>query len=137
MTIDSIGMLILGAIIGFLVSIAKDWLMENRKDKEKKKQFKREKLEEIFVLLDKVNQNALNPIQLYDESVETAKLTMMIRFYFPDTLHEVYKDFLSNYTEVHHVKLAGQNYMDKYMQNLSKVYSDFCSKLTEESRKYL
>ena len=48
---EKIILLIVGAIIGFLVSLAKDWLIESKKQKEKEKQFKREKLEELFILL--------------------------------------------------------------------------------------
>jgi len=40
-----------GAIIGFLLSLAKDWLLEGKKQKEKDKQFEREKLEELYELL--------------------------------------------------------------------------------------
>jgi len=50
---EKIILLIVGAIIGFVVSLAKDWLMEGKKQKEKEKQFKREKLEEISHLLFK------------------------------------------------------------------------------------
>jgi len=49
---EKIILLIVGAIIGFFVSLAKDWLMESKKQKEKYKQFKREKLEELYMLLN-------------------------------------------------------------------------------------
>jgi len=45
--------LVVGGSIGFLASIAKDWLLENKKQKLKKQEFQREKLEEIYLLFEK------------------------------------------------------------------------------------
>ena len=44
-------LLILGAIIGFIASIAKDYFVEKTKKKYKDIDFKREKLEELFILV--------------------------------------------------------------------------------------
>ena len=48
---DAISILVGGAV-GFFVSVGKDWLLENKKQKEKDKQLKRERLEELFILIE-------------------------------------------------------------------------------------
>ena len=47
--------ILIGGAIGFMSAIAKDFLLENKKSKEKKLQFKKEKLEEIFLLIGRIS----------------------------------------------------------------------------------
>lgn len=137
MTLDSIVTLIIGAIIGFLVSVAKDLIIENKKKNEKKKQFKREKLEEIFVLLDKLNDSTMKPISQFVVFEEKAKLGMIIRFYFSEELLEGYQSLLNISTEVLKVKLENNNHLDMHYQRFIPEYQKLLSKITEESKKYL
>lgn len=134
MTIESIITLVIGATIGFIASIAKDWLVETRKDKAKKKQFKHEKLEEIFVLLYKFNQNIMMLNHTYDYN-EEARLAMIIRFYLPDVFSTDWSIFVRACLKVNNIKLAGQNHVDIYMEECSKKYSNLCNMIVAESKK--
>jgi len=49
-------LLILGAIIGFIASIAKDYFVEKTKKKFKENELKREKAEELYLLLTLMKQ---------------------------------------------------------------------------------
>ena len=63
-----------GAIIGFALSLAKDWLLEGKKQKEKEKQLKRERLEELHIGFSKwVNYVVSNEMTLL--AVMNNKLT--------------------------------------------------------------
>jgi len=103
---EKIILLIVGAVIGFVVSLAKDWLMEGKKQKEKEKQFKREKLEEIFILLNKERKiigDNLSSRLIYpyekamlghiSSSDISAQLSMLVRFYF-ENLESKYQDYI-------------------------------------------
>ncbi len=46
-------LVILGAIIGFIASITKDYFVEKTKRKYKEIELKREKAEELYILLEK------------------------------------------------------------------------------------
>ncbi len=137
MNLENIFILVVGAVIGFLTSVAKDLIIANKKDKEKKKQFKREKLEELFVILDKFNDSVMKPINQFSSLEEKAKLGMIIRFYFSDELQDSYKTLLSASTEVLKVKLENNNHLDMYYQRFMPEYQKLLSKITEESKKYL
>lgn len=84
----------LGGLIGFLSAVGKDLLLERSKNITKTKDFKRQKLEEIFILMDKLSQETIKPLK-YKGSLDGvgAKLGMIIRFYFPE-LNTDYKQFL-------------------------------------------
>lgn len=137
MTLDSIVTLVIGAIIGFLVSVAKDLIIENKKKNEKKKQFKREKLEELFVILDKFNDSVMEPISQFSPLEEKAKLGMIIRFYFSDELQDSYKLLLNASGDVLKVKTENNNHLDIYFQKFAPEYIKLLNKIVEESKKYL
>ena len=105
--------LVVGGSIGFLASIAKDWLIENKKQKLKKQEFQREKLEEIYLLFDKWDanfgstylvylhcyrseltyQNVLQHIEKLEKSNfllpgEFQKLQMLINIHFPQLAND-------------------------------------------------
>ena len=86
--------LLMGGLLGFLSAIGKGFLLEKSKNKLKTKDFKRQKLEEIFILMDKVLQETVKPLR-YKGSLEGvgAKIGMLIRFYFPH-LNDDYNKFI-------------------------------------------
>ncbi len=90
----------IGGLIGFLSAIGKDFILENTKNKVKIKSFKREKLVEVFILMDKVTQETIKPLK-YKNSLDGvgAKLGMIIRFYFPE-LNEDYNKFLQIFQKI-------------------------------------
>ena len=51
MDIEKIVLVILGAIVGFIVSIMKDFLLENKKKKLKQEEIRRDKLEELYIIV--------------------------------------------------------------------------------------
>ena len=61
--IMEIGTLLAGGIIGFISAIGKDLILEKNKNKTKVKDFKRQKLEEIFILMDRVRQEIIKPLK--------------------------------------------------------------------------
>ena len=115
---------VVGAIIGFALSLAKDWLMESKKQKEKEKQFKREKLERAFMILEDFNNKVISTdaISLREGEYNSNELNMIIRFYF----NNIYKEY-SNYlnvaiqclTNIKEAKLEEnelENYFHKYRE---------------------
>jgi len=124
-----------GAIIGFALSLAKDWLMESKKQKEKEKQFKREKLERAFMILEDFNNKvtSIEPISLREGEYNSNELNMIIRFYFDD----IYKEY-STYLSIailclNNVKIRKLG--DNELQNYYKEYKKIVTLLVDESKK--
>lgn len=132
--------LIVGGAIGFISAIGKDWLIENKKQKIKKQEFQREKLEEIFILMDVTFRSTLVPIEASTSNYNGAKLSMLIRFYFPN-LQEEYKKYLDLFQKINLIKV--ENFMQKtnkkvdneLVKKFSSQYQSFLSCLVDESKK--
>lgn len=127
--------LIIGGIIGFLSAVGKDFLLEKSKNKLKEKEFKRTKLEEIFILTKPFFEDAIKPIE-YRKNPDNAKLPMIIRFYF-NNLQEEYDLFLDAYQKLQ------LSHFDKEQKDLQEStvkfaiqYQSFMNKVVEESKKY-
>lgn len=118
--------ILVGSIIGFLSSIAKDYFIEEKKKKEKMLEFKRVKLEEIFLLMDKLNKNASKPLEMQNllDAAEV-KLPMILRFYFPSLFND-FQVYLKKFQESNPL---GDN------QEYEKAYQIFMDKVVEESNK--
>ena len=92
-------LLILGAIIGFIASIAKDYFVEKTKKKYKDIDFKREKLEELFILISRTHIESIKPIALrnnIEDKDAGAKAGLISRFYFP-SIHKNYQEYINAY----------------------------------------
>jgi hypothetical protein len=130
----------IGGLIGFLSAIGKDFLLESSKNKNKIKELKKEKLEEIFILMDKVFQESLKPLK-YKGSLDGvgAKLGMTIRFYFPD-LNQDYQKFLKVYLNVTQKTMTLDNEINLSQEDIDtfyKAYGLFIDKIVLESKKYV
>jgi hypothetical protein len=130
----------IGGLIGFLSAIGKDFLLEQSKNKIKTKDFKREKLEEIFILMDKVSQESLKPLK-YKGSLDGigAKLGMTIRFYFPD-LNKDYQDFLKVFQDVTQKTITLDDKINLTEEDIKMFYTAyglFIDKIVLESKKYV
>lgn len=130
--------LLVGGLLGFLSAIGKDFLLEKSKNKLKTKNFKRQKLEEIFILMDKVSQEAVKPL-LYKDSLDGAgaKIAMLVRFYFPE-LNEGY----NKYIQVFQATALKTFRLDETLsaEELTKYYDAhrlFINELVAESKKYV
>jgi hypothetical protein len=104
------------------------------------KEFKKEKLEEIFILMDKVSQESLKPLK-YKGSLDGvgAKLGMTIRFYFPD-LNQDYQKFLKVYQNVTQKTMTLDDKINLSQEDIStfyKAYGLFIDKIVLESKKYV
>lgn len=132
--------LLFGAIIGFLSAVGKDFLLEKSKNKLKTKEFKRQKLEEIFMLMDKVSQETIKPLK-YKGSLDGvgAKIGMIIRFYFPE-LNNDYNKFIKTFQETLIKTLTLDDNTTLSTDDMSKYYAAhklFIDKVVIESKKYV
>ena len=130
----------IGGLIGFLSATGKDFILENTKNKVKKKNLKREKLEEIFILMDKVTQETIKPLK-YKNSLDGVgeKLGMIIRFYFPE-LNEDYNKFLQIFQKISQKTMTMDETMILSTDEITSYYEAhriFINKVVEESKKYV
>jgi hypothetical protein len=132
-------LLILGAIIGFIASIAKDYFVEKTKKKYKDIDFKREKLEELFILVSRTYIESINPLELRNKIEDKdagAKAGLISRFYFP-SIYKNYQEYINAYI------IINQKTMNDYksvsideLSNFTKEYQKFLNILELESKKY-
>jgi len=123
--------LISGAIIGFALSLAKDWLMESKKQKEKKIELKRERLEELYIGFSKwanhviseemtllsVMKNKITYNDYLDMKIEKtinfdAQNNEMILKVYAETLLPVHEDIMKQLAYLNHIE-----------EDFKKVYS--------------
>lgn len=130
----------LGGLIGFLSAIGKDLLLEKSKNIIKTKDFKRQKLEEIFILMDKVSQETIKPLK-YKGSLDGvgAKLGMIVRFYFPE-LNTDYKQFLQVFQSTSQKTMTYDENISLSQEEILAYYEAhriFIDKVVKESKKYV
>ncbi|MGB5965659.1 MAG: hypothetical protein WBF77_09050 [Sulfurimonadaceae bacterium] len=130
----------LGGLIGFLSAIGKDLLLEKSKNIIKTKDFKRQKLEEIFILMDKVSQETIKPLK-YKGSLDGvgAKLGMIVRFYFPE-LNTDYKQFLQVFQSTVQKTMTYDENISLSQEEILAYYEAhriFIDKVVKESKKYV
>jgi hypothetical protein len=135
-------LLILGAggLVGFLSAIGKDIIIENKKNGAKLKEFKRQKLEKIFILMDKVSQETIKPLK-YKNSLDGvgAKLGMIIRFYFPE-LNNDYHIFLKVFQKISQKTITLDENISLTTEEIAtyyKAHQVFINKIVKESKKYV
>ncbi len=132
-------LLILGAIIGFIVSIGKDYFVEKTKKKYKDIDFKREKLEELFLLSSRIHIESIKPVEFRDNSGNIdngAKAGLIVRFYFPSILKN-YQEYLAEYSKVNQKIMNDYNSVSiDELSNFTKEYQKFLNILELESKKY-
>ena len=132
---EKIMLVIIGGIIGFFASIAKDYLIESKKEKDKLKNIKREKLEEAYIEFSKwfsdfsidnlgiivVMQNVLEYDEYtkkkkeYSENliIDFTKLEMIINIY-GDNLLTDFSLIMTKRDEISKIKFT---YMDSKKMN--------------------
>lgn len=129
---NKIILLVIGAIIGFVVSLAKDWVMEGKKQKERSKQSKREKLEEIFILVSKLHKDYFKPIGFMD-NIEAERLSMLIRFDFP-SLENQHNKFIDGMLEITRLKLKEEDHLAFYFGEFHDYVREFVNAIVKESK---
>lgn len=130
----------LGGLIGFLSAVGKDLLLERSKHITKTKDFKRQKLEEVFILMDKLSQETIKPLK-YKGSLDGvgAKLGMIIRFYFPE-LNTDYKQFLQVFQSTSQKTMTYDESISLSQEEIMAYYEAhriFIDKVVKESKKYV
>jgi hypothetical protein len=151
MDIEKIVLLLFGGVIGFFVSIAKDYFIEKTKRKHKEIELKRGKAEELYILLEKwsnkffSNSNHLELVMkgsiTYNEyldyiiedsdSTEYLRIEMLIKIYFKDLFH-LYEKVLKQRENINNVQylykeeykvgnLEGSKYIDPLMVETLKI----------------
>ena len=132
-------LLILGAIIGFIASIAKDYFVKKTKKKYKDIDFKREKLEELFILASRIFNESIKPIALrnnIEDKDAGAKAGLISRFYFP-SIHKNYQEYLNVYIIINQKMMNDYNSVSiDELSNFTKEYQKFLNILELESKKY-
>ena len=128
------GSMVAGGIIGLAVAIAKDYFGDKRKEKEKEKQFRREKLEKAFMILNDYQNKIISPelISLNEGEYNSLELIMIIKFYFPNL--EVFFDEYILMASEFSLKLKLDKESDG-IKNVYKKYGEMCKLLIEESKK--
>lgn len=129
---EKYGLVLLGAIIGFLSSIAKDHFMEKNKRKYKEIELKREKAEELYLLLTEwsnmffSNSNHLSLVMKGDidynqyldyiierDKVDFKRIEMLTNVYFKNLLpfykliekdREILNNFEYEYRSIYEIK---------------------------------
>lgn len=132
--------LILAGLIGFLSAIGKDLILENNKNKIKIKDFKRQKLEEIFLLMDQILRETIKPLK-YKDSLDGvgARLGMIINFYFPE-LKPNYDQFIEIFQSTYQKTItSGENTMlsPEEIFTYYEAHKKFINTIIKESKKYV
>jgi len=129
---EKIILLIVGAIIGFVVSLAKDWLMEGKKQKEKYKQFKREKLEELYVGFSKwsnyVSSNKVHLLSVMENKItfnQYFDLHIDAKIKFDAQRNEmILKVYAESLLLIHEEIMEQLKYMNQIEYDYQKIYND-------------
>ena len=139
MEIEKLVLLLVGGVIGFIASIAKDYFVEKKKKKYKDIDFKREKLEDLFILISRTYIESINPLELRNKIEDKdagAKAGLISRFYFP-SIFKNYQEYINAYI------IINQKTMNDYksvsideLSNFTKEYQKFLNILELESKKY-
>ena len=112
-------------------------MIERTKNKNKIKEFKRQKLEEIFILMDKAREEVLNPISNKGTlSGIGAKLAMTIRFYFK-ALENDYYIFLNTFSIISNKSSTKDGLTTDEIKYFYNEYKIFINKIVNESSKYI
>ena len=139
MEIEKLVLLLVGGVIGFIASIAKDYFVVKTKKKYKDIDFKREKLEDLFILISRTYIESINPLELRNKIEDKdagAKAGLISRFYFP-SIFKNYQEYINAYI------IINQKTMNDYksvsideLSNFTKEYQKFLNILELESKKY-
>ncbi|MGE4396764.1 MAG: hypothetical protein AB7D34_04830 [Sulfurimonas sp.] len=97
-------------------------------------------MEEIFILMDKVTQEALKPLKFKNllDGIG-AKIGMIIRFYFPH-LKDDYNQFLKVYQDTVQKTMSFDDTITLTKEEIMiyyKAYRTFINKVVRESEKYI
>lgn len=144
--------LIIGGIIGFGSAVGVNFINNTLTIKKEKKNFYRLKIEEVFLLLNKIDANLFhNSLQLYSisdnsksfnlVSDEMNSLSMLINFYFPhiETEYSKYMEICNdeNIRIFNNLNKSDSKHNGEFNEKYFIEYSNFKNKVIQESKKYI
>ena len=120
---------------GYFLKVIGDYYLEDKKQKEKEKQFRREKLERAFMVLEDFNNKVTSEdvISLREGEYNSNELSMIIRFYF-NNIHKEYSNYLDVATR-YGIKIKIEKPEDSESKNYYKEYKEIVNLLVRESKK--
>ena len=125
--------MIIGVLLGALLTLVKDLFVEHKKQKEGKRLASRQRLEELFVLLGKYNKNMIMPLELQND-IEQERLTMLVRFYFPH-FKQVFDDYVLECAKVTKLKTEGKDFKHAALVELPKKLHPLNKLIIQEAQK--
>lgn len=133
MDLEKILLILAGGLVGFLSSVLKDYFIEKQKKQNKIIELKREKLEELFLILGRTFDVSLLPLNLREVNKgDGARAGMISRFYFPEILIE-YQKYIFEYVSY----CSKENPSSKEQQKYTESYKNILKILEKESEKYI
>ncbi len=137
--------LFIGAILGFLFSLWKDRITENRKKEKEDKELAIKRLEEIFINISKLNATTLNTYtdlisnRENKENEYTYKISFLIRSFFTQ-LQKSYNEYLQIYIEFKQIQInmyliSSKN--EQIPQDILINYEEKTKSFTELSKNFL
>lgn len=141
----------IGGLIGFFAAVGKDLIVKWIDNKKEMKKFHREKIEEIFRLVDKASDELVRlPTRMVDSNTQvsydfddcSSRLAMLIQFYAPN-LEVNYHEYLMTYKNTHMYLIdmvSKQNDGSDFITIMSQYfekYKAFKQMIRDEAKKYL
>lgn len=144
---DAVIQNIFSVVIGGAIAIFGNYFIEKYKSEKKTLENKMVKLEELFNLTDLMQREVLTypspknnkfiggGLSINIEGFNPAKMSMLVRFYFPSILED-YKLLALKYVEIHS-KFNDVEIVDKEIDDFHKTINKFYTILENESQKLM
>ena len=138
MEIEKLVLLLVGGLIGFIASILKDYFVEKTKKKYKDIDFKKEKLEELYILIHKTFLESIKPIELRNNITnndDCIKSSLITKFYFP-SINKAIDEYSDIYIEINQKFFDNKALSSDEMENFIKEHQKVIDIIVSESKKY-
>lgn len=138
MEIEKLVLLLVGGLIGFIASILKDYFVEKTKKKYKDIDFKREKLEELYILIHKTFLESIKPIELRNNITnndDCIKSSLITKFYFP-SINKAIDEYSDISIEINQKIFDNKALSSDEMENFIKEHQKVIDIIVSESKKY-
>ena len=118
-------------VLGAVLTMCAQWVYANLNTKKEKNKFRRQKLEEAFIIIGDILGGLhykasllINPnLSIESPKIDTSKLHLLISFYAPE-LQEDYKDFMFTYQEFIPLTTTRLKTSDIDDENMKKIIDE-------------